>query len=530
MAAVSAFRDPSLVASPEPTLDASTQYDELWAFWLGTWRSDPAMRSLQSTAPALYKNTRQLWRHADAIVSLYEQFVYAGDLSSDGRALPDGTRGAIPIDPQTGDNAADEAIRRGCAELWSMWRWRQSMALAPKYAAILGDCLLELVDDVGRGTVTPRFVWPGSVVDIDLSDAGDVRRYAIEYPVAVRESNAYGQRVRGETYRFRKEVDRESIRYYRDGDPAAFPGLGIPRAVEPNPYGFAPACWYRHEIVFGSRGVGALEKTFRAAQEMNSVLSHAIDYQRRQFSAPVGVIGGSAGAASRRAAPEPERGPEAAEREARAAAETMSLLSLQPGGQFVTVQFDVGQTTQMLQLVMDAILAEAPEARYAQQILGMTQVTAPGIERALGPIVGRVKRARANHDPQTVKLHQMALAMLGYRLTNGHYPARVVSERPARYEAFRPFDLGSYGRGLLDFTIPDRPVIPETAKERVDLALLRMQAGVDRVALAELGYDATEGEGGEPSEVDRIVAERRDAGEDAATQFARSFNANRLGA
>ncbi len=525
MAAMSAFRDPSLVASPEPTLDASTQYGELWAFWAGSWRVDPAVRSLRSASPALYKNTRQLWRHADAIVSLYEQFVYAGDLSSDGKALPDGTRGAIPIDPQTGDDKADEAILRGCAELWSMWRWRQSMSLAPKYAAILGDVLVELVEDVPRGTVMPRFVWPGSVVDLDLNDAGDVRRYAIEYPVVVEESSAYGQRVKGERYRFRKEVDGAFIRYYRDGQPAAFPDLGIDRATEPNPFGFAPACWIRHETVFGNRGVGALEKTMRAAFEMNSVLSHAIDYQRRQFSAPVGVIGGATQSLERRGAgAAPERGPEAAAREARAAAETMSLLSLQQGGQFVTVQFDVGQTTQMLQLVMDAILAEAPEARYAQQILGMTQVTAPGIERALGPIVGRVKRARANHDPQTVKLHQMALAMLGFRLANGDYPERVTAERPARYEAFRAFDLTSYGRGMLDFTIPDRPVIPETAQERVELALLRMQAGADRQALGELGYDATPGEDGEPSEVDRIVAERREAGEDAATQFARSFN------
>jgi hypothetical protein len=98
----------------------------------------------------------------------------------------------------------------------------------------------------------------------------------------------------------------------------------------------------------------------------------------------------------------------------------------------------------------------------------MTSVTAPGVERALGPIVGRVKRARANYDPQLVKLMQMAITIIGYRLSQGDYPRALLAARPERYQAFAPYDLATYGRGLQDFTIPDRDVFAETIDEKVD--------------------------------------------------------------
>ena len=153
-------------------------------------------------------------------------------------------------------------------------------------------------------------------------------------------------------------------------------------------------------------------------------------------------------------------------------AQTLSLLPMSADGDFVTVSFDVGKTVELVGRLEEALLAEFPEARFGQEILAMTQVTAPGVERALGPIIGMVRQARANHDPQTVKLLQMALAMAGWRLARGDYPEELVRARPARYDAFRPFDLTSYGKGQLDFGIMDRPVVTETIDERVQRLVL----------------------------------------------------------
>lgn len=463
-AAVEAFR---AYGNPEPVIEVDNRYQNLWAFYAGTWRTDPAVRRQRRGDPRIYQRTRLVWNLARAVTRLYAQSVYQGDLTTDGRPLPDGSGGALPIDPQTGDQANDDAIRRGCAELWSLWLWRQQMSLGPKYAAVLGDCLIELVDDLGRGVVLPKHVWPGYVVDIGLDLVGNVKRYAVEYDVVVEQSTAYGMATKDERYRFRKEVDGTAFRYYRDDRPAAFPELGIRSAVEPNPYGFVPAVWLRHEVVPGDRGLGAFEAAVQTEREINGVLSQALDYQIRQFAAPLGVKGAALGARGGTiAVPKPATGDSLAD--ADKAAETINLLPMTADGEFVVVNFDVGRTVEMVAKLEEALVAEFPEARFGQQILEMTQVTAPGVERALGPIVGMVQAARANHDPQVIKLHQMALAIMGQRLADDDYPADVVAARPARYAAFRPFDLGSYGRGDLDFGISSRPVITETEDERLD--------------------------------------------------------------
>ncbi len=484
----------------EPEIDQEHRYDMLWSFYSGTWRTDPTVVGQRRSDTRVYQRTRLLWNLARATTRLYAQSVYQGDLSTDGKPLPDGTGGAIPIDPQTGNQAADDAIRRGCAELWSMWRWRASMGLATKYAAVLGDCLVELVDDVARGTVEPRHVWPGYVVDLELDLVGNVKRYALEYDVAVEESTAYGRDVKADRYRFRKEVDGEAFRYYRDGKPAAFPEQGIARAVEPNPYGFCPAVWFRHEIVPGVRGLGAFEPAVQTERELNGVLSLALDYQSKQFAAPVGVKGSSLGRSGAdltpaRSAVAPD--PWAA---ADAAAQTLNLVPMSDAGEFVTVSFDVGKTVEMVAKIEDALVAEFPEARFGQEILKMTEVTGPGVERALGPIIGNVKSVRSVQDPQMTKLHQMALAMIGFRLASGAYPPEVVSARAPRYQAFRPFDLGSYGAGRLDFGISDRDVILSTPEERL-ARLVQIEQLTDPWSLERAGVP--------PEVVARMVGERR---------------------
>lgn len=495
-AAVGAWRD----AEPEPPHGYAGRYELLWEFWSGTWRADPAIRRLRRTEPRVYENTMLVYNIARAVVRLYAQHVYMGDLSTNGEPLPDGTRGAIPIDPQTGNAADDKAILTACGELFNIWNWRQHMSLRPKFAAILGDCLTELVDDPERGVVLPRTVWPGYVTDLELDLVGNVKRYAIEYPVAVDEGDRFGQHVPAESYVYRKEVDGDAFRYYKDGKPFAYPDIGA--SEEPNPYGFVPAVWDRHEIVWGDRGMGAFEPAVQALRAVNSTFSHAIDYQRKQFSAPVGVKGqpgslrrGGQTIIMPGAAADP---PITLDGRRDSIAQTLNLLPLDDNGGFESVTFDVGKTVDLMAFVRDSLTAEFPEATYGQEILKMTQVTGPGVERALGPVVGLVKQARANHDPQTVKLLQMAVAIMGYRLANGDYPAEVIAARPARYAPFRTFDLSSYGQGRLDFGIPDREVIPETLDERIQRLLAietlsdpwsKEQAGVPKDVIARQDRD-----------------------------------------
>ena len=71
-----------------------------------------------------------------------------------------------------------------------------------------------------------------------------------------------------------------------------------------------------------------------------------------------------------------------------------------------------------------------------------------------------------NNLTQVIKLCQMNAAIMGYRLNRGEIPPEIVAARPDRYDAFAPYDLTSYGKGLLDAVIPGRDVFPETRAEK----------------------------------------------------------------
>ena len=502
VAAYRAFRD----AGAEPVITMEQRYALLWSWYAGTWLNAPETQAVRRDLPRVYKNARLLWNLSRATVRLYTQTVYQGDLPVDDQPLPDGSRGAIPILPRTGSAATDKALLLACAELWQMWNWRQFMSVRPKMAAILGDCLTEIVDDLDGARVVPRTVWPGYVVDLDLDAVGNVKRYALEYVISTPGGRRFGAHEDAATFLYRKEVDGKMFRYYRDGEPWDAWGEG---AEVPNIYGFVPAVWDRHEVVWGDRGLGAFETAIQTAREMNGLVSHAIDYQRKQFAAPVGVIGRREAPARRQngmiVLPDGTESPptqlsKAPPRDAES--QLLNMVNMDSGGQFVTVDFDIGKTLDLLKWTEAALVAENPEARFGQEILKMTQVTGPGVERALGPIINGVKQVRDNHDPQTTKLLQMSVAIMGERLRRGHFDADKVAARPSRYEPFRTFGLESYGKGQLDFGIPDRPVIPETPEERV-ARLLQTEQLQTEWAMLQAGMP--------PDVVKKLMAEKEQA-------------------
>lgn len=494
MAAYRAWREYGTAANRAAS-EQATRYALLGAMYTGTWRNDPRW-PWAMVGSNVYRNARQIVKQTGAIVDLYEQLVYQGDLSTDGKPLPDGTRGAIPIDPQTGGKASDEALLRAFHQGFAIWQWRQHMSLIPKTAAVFGDVLVELDDDYQRGVVMPNIVFPGYVParDLELDHAGNVKRYAVEYDVTVEASRAFGGDVAAESYRFRKEVDGRGIWFYKDDRPFDYPGR---EREEENPYGFVPAVWCRHELAVGSnRGLGAFEKTIAQAVDLNGTLSAAIDYQRRIFGAPIGIKDDLGGSGNRRVTmPTGSRIEQATdldetEQQRRDVAQIINLTKMGPNGDFVVIPFDVNATQAMIDFVYERLAAENPEAEWGSKVFGLTEATGPGMQRILSPIIGKVETVRKNHDPQMIKLCQMNTAIMGYRLNGGDIPADIVAARPDRYDAFRPFDLTSYGRGLLDATIPGRDVFPESQAEKAQW--LAVAADLPPWGLRRLGLDDAE--------------------------------------
>lgn len=467
--------------TPLELTDQQARYVEAWNLYTGTlFESIPLAPSLRDD-PAIYKHTKLLWKHAEAIVDFYAGVIYQGALPAMGAKLPEDVPSAIPLKSELTDETKTTRLMGAISELYDAWNWQQQMSLRPMYGAALGDCLTELVDDLDRRFVYPQTVWPGYVTELELDYVGNVRSYTLEYS------------VRGvtDTYRFRKEVDRDEFRYFKNDQPYDF-GDG---AVVPNPYRFVPAIWDRHRLGAPGevRGRSALHGTRQALLQLNSIFSHAFDYQRKVFFAPIMVAGGSGSAAATNRTHDVTSSPE-----------TFDIVRVPGEASLMQATFDIGKTAEMLEALRQGIIDENPEARFYQQMREMQQVTAPGAERLMGDVKNRVDLARSGYDSQTIKLFQMAISMCGFRAhgpewRTGESGQRIPLDR--RRQVFEPFDLSSFERGDLAFTIAPRPIVYPTEQERIDLIVakesLTTQWGMEAAGLDEATADA-------------ILAERRE--------------------
>jgi hypothetical protein len=414
----------------------------------------------------VYRNTRLIYSHAPLVSDFYAAHTYMGQLATDGKRLPDGSRGAIPVDPQTGNTTTDEALLKAVSQWWNRCNWQDGMSLRPMYVSALGDGLTELVDDPDRHGVWPQFVWPGYVSDIELDAVNNLQAYTVEHSA----ERKTGKGI--ERFTFKRIMTKESFAYFRDGVPWDAYGEGN---EVPNPYGFLPAIWDRYKKAPRSvRGISALSPMRQALYELNSTFSHGMDYQRKAFGAPIVIKGSTGASASQVIGPTRQTDPAAM-------AEQVSFMEVEATGGIEQLTFDVGKTLDMLKEVKNGILEVNPEANFYPQLRAMSTLTGPGAERALGDAVSRANLFRSGMDIQTVKLQQMAVAISGWRLNTGAW-----KNPTPRDEAFRPFGLDSYARGELDMTILDRPVIPETREERIAV-LAMIEALQSEWALSEVG-------------------------------------------
>lgn len=450
-------------AGPMPIEMSAQQqrYVESWGLYTGELFKSIAKENPYRDDPAIYEHTKLLWKHAEAVVDFYAGVIYQGALPTSTRPLPSGAASAIPVHPEISAATEEEERTRRASyllsaiyELFAGWNWQQQMSLRPMYGAALADCLTELVADPERRFVYPQIVWPGYVKDIELDYVGNVRHYTLEYHVTEQRDGGTS-----ETYLYRKEVDGEAFRYFKNDRPFDYSGDG---SVMPNPYGFVPAIWDRHRIGAPGhvRGRSALHGTRQALLQLNSIFAHAFDFQRKTFFAPIMVAGKSN-----------SRGRERdVEHDVTSSPETFDIVRVSEGAQLLQAEFDVGQTREMLADLRQGIVDENPEARFYQQMREMQQVTAPGAERLMGDVKNRVDLARAGYDSQTIKLFQMAISMCSYHAVRDWQQVggrRVLLTR--RQQVFTMFDLESFQRGELDFVIESRPIVYPTEQERLDL-------------------------------------------------------------
>lgn len=478
-------------ADPENVLpsaqDRSPFYRRCFEYW-----SNQAYRRVQEWTSylarnGLYQDTRPIYSIVYRVVEWWVAQTYPGPLSEDGSKLPEGIESAIPLAEDT-----DPKLRAAIGQLWQWWGWQAGKDRAVRFAALTGNTLVELIDDLPRSKVIAKVWWPSHVRDIQLDEAGNTKAYRVL---------ERRQDERGEWYDFEREVTNRTITTYKDGDLWDFVNNtpAGPEAVVAHPYGFAPATWWRWDDIGDEYGLPCFWAQLPKVDEVNGLASMIHDQIAKIIKSPVVVNTESAIQRLTEAAAQLKRSPDPTGDMALRRRESTKLIHLPPGSDLKTLPLELGQSLEVLASDIAELEKDRPEI-VASTVLRQN----PGISgRAAKVLLGDVENLKlakdALMDQQMIKLHQMAVAMVGEHLKRGDYGrfGKVTYQQ----ELFRPFDLESFDKGLINHDIMPRPLVEITEEEKWQGVKVKVDAlnakatspGLaipDKVLQMEAGYTA----------------------------------------
>jgi hypothetical protein len=484
------FEDPTQTYQQTTWDDLSNVYTLLWAYYSNSMfeRGAPVWQawSTYKSTYSLYRNIRMIYNPTRRLVNFYAGQVYPGILPKDGKTVPQGTTNAFPFAADTPDE-----LLSAIAQFWQWSGWQAKKGVLVRYGAALGSVLVEVVDDLEHGKLAADIVWPGFVHNLQLDHAGNVKSYAIQY--SARELEGTTTR----SFMYRKEVDGQAFRYYRNGEPYDY-GEG---AISSNPYGFVPAVWIKHNDSGSDLGSPAITGTLGKIDEMNNLASHIHDHIHKVIGSPVvlwssGTLQNLFGTAKR---PPTDQMPEPA-----ADQENVLMLRGPADGHSDSLAGNLNIADAALELtrLLEEIERDHPELTVFEKLQQMSQVTGPAASRLVAPVIARLTEASANYDQQVIKLFQMALAIGGFRAQSGAWGPLTTQQ-----QKFLPFSLDSYESGDLDVTLLPRPLILPTDLEIAQgkmslwqgvnqavqagapLPFVLRDAGMPEEQLAQLGAD-----------------------------------------
>lgn len=449
------YSDPAAAQRSDEFDTRSAHYALLWSYHENSAFDSLAAWAAYRSRYRLYRFQRSIYNPVRRLVDFYVGNIFQGAWPMTTSDMIERTS-AVPFADDT-----DPQMLQAIAQFWEWSNWPATSSVMVRFGAALGDVMVVLVDDLTREKIYADVVYPGHVADVQLNPAGDVIGYTLEYEVEAEDG------VR--TYIYRREVDKENFRTYRDNQPWDY-GDG---AVVANPYGFVPAVWINHVALGGVHGAPAVRNPSKI-DEVNGLASHALDQGHRILEAPILVAGENIQGSGISTAKAPQSGSSAAANADAMQQESIKLITAESGATVDTIRMEQGEALEHIDRMLREIEADHPELTMYSKLREMSSVTGPGADRMFGDVLGLVNAARSQYDRQVVKLCQMAVAIGGYRRNSGAWGAN------GQQAAFSGFDLDSYAAGTLQLSIQSRGLSPMSEMETLELERLRLSVQSER--------------------------------------------------
>jgi hypothetical protein len=375
----------------------------------------------------LYKHIRSIYNPAYRLGEFWKTYLWGGKLdmtAGDGQGVPS----ALPILTE------NDKLRETIATLWRHSNWQVKKDTCTLWGSILGDVAIKVIDDPIREKVYLKIIHPGTIKALDLDPFSNIKGYTIE--VERPDPRNPSRKVIYREVAFR-DGDNVVYQTYLDNDLYAWDGEE-PEWAEP--YGFIPMVFIKHNDVGFDWGWSEFHSAHPKFREVDDIASKLSDQIRKMVDSAWLLSGVQKPTRGKQNADTsdslPTGNPETSREEIPAFYGPIGA-SATP----LVTPLDIGATTAYL-----ASLLKILEQEYPELSSDIHNVTGDISGRALRinqmPTENKVKERRPNYDDALMRVHQMAVAIGGFR----------------GYTGFKGFDLDSYGSGTLDHQIADRPV------------------------------------------------------------------------
>lgn len=428
----------------------------------------------------LYKYTRDIYNPAFRLGSFYRTYVWGGRLdmrAGDGKETPS----ALPI------KTDNEDLRPAIAQLWQDSNWKTRRKLVPLRGSVMGDVILQVMDDPFRGKVYLKVTHPGHVAWLEKDDFGNVKSYVI-------------QRKQKDPANGRTAVYTETV--YRDGDLVVYElekdgrpydwgnvdAEGNPITSWSVPYGFVPMVHIKHVDVGLEWGMSELQPRLSLFREIDDQGSKINDQIRKIVAAPAlfagvkkpGSTPTTSGAAASSTRPEPGR------------EEVPAIYSTDPAAKvhFLVAPLDITAVAQKIKDDLELLEKDYPELALIRAMNSEQGLSGIALERLQTQAGEKVQDYRDTYDDALVRIQQMAVSIGGWR----------------GYDGFDGFDLNSYERGDLAHEIDLRPVFTPTTSQQLEYNKIKAETERAQVAAGWPLIEALRAQGVDQDTIAKIEA------------------------
>ncbi len=422
------------------------RYAVLWSHYENnSYRDINTWAQAYKATFSLYRYTRSIYSPAYRISEFWKAHLWGGVLdpeAGDGTVTPS----ALPI---ITDN---NSLRQAIAQIWSWSNWQVKKGVFSLKSPVLGDGFIKVVDDTDHQRVYLRSIHPGTVKSLDVDETGNIKSYYIEETrkdvTNPKRTVTYGERAT-------RNGDMVVYETFLNGKPHAWSDNVMDdgeteRPVDrwEEPYGFIPMVGIQHNDVGLEWGWSELQPVQSKIREADDLASKLSDQIRKAVEAPMLLSGVTAPntkpqiQAEQRTADNPEPGRE----------ELPFLFGpLGAAAHPLYSDLNIQQSAAYIQDILKSIENDYPELRVdPRSITG--ELSGRALRLLRQDAEDKVNERRPLYDDSHVRAVQMAVSIAGMR----------------GYKQFGGFNLDSYQKGDLDFTIGKRPVFTKDPLEDLE--------------------------------------------------------------